>query len=785
MKRLSIVFLLLMTTIVGIGAPVTKQQARQWAQEFMSQRGVQIVAEPRRAPGMAVDAEMQPFYVFNTVANKGFVIIAGDDCAEHVLGYVTEGSYDENNLPDNFRAWLEMMTDKIRDAERLCDEAGTLNNFGLNSSDSSLIEETMAPHHIPTHPAITPLIKTKWDQGYSTQNGYIYNEETPVIDNEHCITGCGATAGAQVMNYYQHPQKATKKVPGYTIEGSPVNNQTKVALPAYKFNWSAMKNVYTDGDTLTTSSNAVSMLMKYCGWAANMSYGLDGSYSNENIMAQNMVKYFDYDPNTLRTVSSNNYSVNEWDALIYGELSEARPIIFSGQEWHSDGHIFICDGYDGAGLYHFNWGWGGYCDGYFSLHAANCNLYGIYEDGVFASGYILDMYATIGLQPNSGAAPPSVDDIVAHVFDTSVDGKDIFMAIGNDNGQPYGFSYGLGKKASNGTFTPVWQADYSNSELSSGWYYYFNLDASTFNLANGTHSLYPISKVAGSNQWKQCTPNTLIYTVNVSGSSVTVELPKANLSITKFDFPGAKVATKIQRVVATVKSTGDEYTKPLYLFASKNKKKMGTAVYCSGTAIEANKTEDVMFCFLPETAGTYYLWVCTDEEGTDVVGTGSVAIASIPTTEVTFDVLSHDIIPRSTATVTIKVKNTSSVMYYEDLKIELYGKYDGNNYYSWIEDRIIESPLIQSGETRELTVRFSDLDVGRKYRVYWYYAPFVGDYWETLTNKTFTIVGVPTNIQQTTELDSGEWYTLDGRKLNSVPTAKGVYVKDGRKVVIK
>ena len=33
--------------------------------------------------------------------------------------------------------------------------------------------------------------------------------------------------------------------------------------------------------------------------------------------------------------------------------------------------------------------------------------------------------------------------------------------------------------------------------------------------------------------------------------------------------------------------------------------------------------------------------------------------------------------------------------------------------------------------------------------------------------------------------DGGAWYTLDGRQLNSKPTKSGIYVNNGKKVVIK
>jgi hypothetical protein len=36
-----------------------------------------------------------------------------------------------------------------------------------------------------------------------------------------------------------------------------------------------------------------------------------------------------------------------------------------------------------------------------------------------------------------------------------------------------------------------------------------------------------------------------------------------------------------------------------------------------------------------------------------------------------------------------------------------------------------------------------------------------------------------------TNLTNGDWYDLNGRKLNAAPTRKGVYILNGKKVVIK
>lgn len=49
-------------------------------------------------------------------------------------------------------------------------------------------------------------------------------------------------------------------------------------------------------------------------------------------------------------------------------------------------------------------------------------------------------------------------------------------------------------------------------------------------------------------------------------------------------------------------------------------------------------------------------------------------------------------------------------------------------------------------------------------------------------------VGEMTGISPTSHhspLATGIWYTLDGRRLSGKPTAKGIYINNGQKVIIK
>ncbi|MCR4852418.1 MAG: C10 family peptidase [Prevotella sp.] len=879
-KSITTAILLFMATFV-MANPVDKQRARQQAQAFFAERGVSIVGEPRRAPGQSATVENQPLYVFNAASNKGFVIIAGDDRAEQILGYVETGSYDEQNLPPNFCSWLKMVADEIKSLPRV---------------DSSFDTSYRAPLFVPTHTAISPLIKTEWNQGSSeVEGGYIYNEQTPTIDGKHCLTGCVATAGAQIMYYYKYPKTATAEMPSYTK-----SDITYESLPATTFKWSKMKTKYTSEDQNTEASGAVSTLMKYCGWAAKMDYGLDGSGANESVLANGMQNYFNYDPNW-KSVYRDNYTVSDWDAIIYAELAAGRPVLYSGQAWVNSGHAFICDGYDGEGLYHFNWGWGGSYNGYFKLHATNPTPTAQFTNGQFDSGYIITASAIIGLQPNTGVAvnddqndsweAPVADGTVATVFDAEIQGTSIVLGMGNGNEDALGFGYGMGELGTNGTITMIDKKyEYMQSYVLNCRSYYPDrtFDTSTYGLANGKHHLVPMSLLKGESTWKRCKPLEMYFEVTVSNGSVTniVQHPVEDLEITdlictssmqpntnqvlsfkvknngdNFDgslflfaskttdmgscssscslkikagnmkertmifkagdagvyniwitsdyqgeniigqttvtiaqklqllevtFPGNKLATKKQPVVATVKSIAGDYTQPLYLFASSSSSNMGSAIYCAASGIEKGKTEDITFYFKPAAAGSYKVWICTDKAGQNVVGTGTVTIIDPPTGEVTLAASNRTFNVGPTTTMTMTVKNTGTVTYYETIWTFIYQK-EGNSWVSKTYDETNEL-TIKSGETVTVTHVFEDLLPG-EYMVSSNYSPTFGsNSAKSLGRETFTVTdGTPTAISSTKSEESVStgWYSLEGVKLADKPVKKGVYVKDGKKFVVK
>ena len=135
MKR-SFIFALLVCVSISIWAvPIGKQRARQIALQFANSRSIQLKGEPRKAPSLSSSEEHAPLYIFNM--QQGFVIIAGDDQAEEVLGYTEKGSYDEDAMPENFRLWLQQTADEISYvSQRLPQNA--YNSNGIKDMDARL-----------------------------------------------------------------------------------------------------------------------------------------------------------------------------------------------------------------------------------------------------------------------------------------------------------------------------------------------------------------------------------------------------------------------------------------------------------------------------------------------------------------------------------------------------------------------------------------------------------------------------------------------------------------------
>ena len=362
MKKIS--FLLLLVVAMGMNVmagPVDSTTAKNIALNFWRSQinPTRQDASEVQLRNVAPQLGFTQFYLMQNERGEGFVIVASDDRAMPVLGYSDHGTIDAATMPDNFRMWLQIYEEEISAAvqAQLPQSAETAAQWAALSAGTSL------PARATT--AVSPLLSTTWDQGSP------YNSLCPGSGWNKCPTGCVATAMAQVMKYWSYPQKGCGS---HSYTCTSYNNQTLSAdFGNTTYNWSSMPN------NVTSSNTAVATLMFHCGVAVEMQYTTSGSgaqtldpYGNNYPSAEAAFKcYFGYN-STLKGKRKDGFDESEWINMLKVELDAGRPVMYSGfDEDLTDGHAFVCDGYNSSNYFHFNWGWSGSNDGYFAVSSLN------------------------------------------------------------------------------------------------------------------------------------------------------------------------------------------------------------------------------------------------------------------------------------------------------------------------------------------------------------------------------------------------------------------------------
>jgi hypothetical protein len=214
---------------------------------------------------------------------------------------------------------------------------------------------------------VLPMLKTRWGQEDP------YNWMCPMASpSSRCITGCVATAMAQILYYHNHPVHGTgtKTVyyPAKKKSGTPVTADFENDY----YDWDSMLEVYISGHYTQEEADAVALLMRDCGIASDMMYDavLSGSGAYMSDAAYGLRTYLDF-PDA-EYVSRRNYSDSEWMDMVFYELSNNGPILYSGSGPSSgSAHAFVLHGYNQQGLVYVNWGWEGRKDGYFDISILN------------------------------------------------------------------------------------------------------------------------------------------------------------------------------------------------------------------------------------------------------------------------------------------------------------------------------------------------------------------------------------------------------------------------------
>ena len=374
MKRLlHIQFLLVLLLALGYSPlqakRITQWQAQQQAYSFWGKQMPQKAKAKSRTATTASPSDA--YYVFNNDAG-GFVIIAGDDAVTPVLGYTSTGSFDAENLPDGLK-------DLLKSYERQIAALG--DNYVANRT--------------ATRAAFTgeKLLKTaKWNQDAP------FNKYTP----KNYVTGCVATAGAIVMKHHGYPAKGTGSH-SYTWNG-----QDLTANFEHDYDWANMPTKYTVGND--EAFDGVARLMSDLGVAVEMKYAKGGSGASMEDLLTALKKYFGYSKYA-RLLAIADLGAEVWNDRLRAEIDANRPILYSAVDSNKGGHSFVIDGYKDES-FSVNWGWGGYCDGFYCIGALNPETGG----KPLGDKYNLSQSAVFSLQPSDG------EEVISNLGFIKVDG---------------------------------------------------------------------------------------------------------------------------------------------------------------------------------------------------------------------------------------------------------------------------------------------------------------------------------------------------------------------------
>lgn len=374
MKRLlHIQFLLVLLLALGYSPlqakRITQWQAQRQAYSFWGKQMPQKAKAKSRTATTASPSDA--YYVFNNDAG-GFVIIAGDDAVTPVLGYTSTGSFDAENLPDGLK-------DLLKSYERQIAALG--DNYVANQT--------------ATRAAFTgeKLLKTaEWNQGNP------FNKYTP----NNYVTGCVATAGAIVMKHHGYPAKGTGSH-SYTWNG-----QDLTANFEHDYDWANMPTKYTVGND--EAFDGVARLMSDLGVAVEMKYAKGGSGASMEDLLTALKKYFGYSKYA-RLLAIADLGAEVWNDRLRAEIDANRPILYSAVDSNKGGHSFVIDGYKDES-FSVNWGWGGYCDGFYRIGALNPETGG----KPLGDKYNLSQSAVFSLQPSDG------EEVISNLGFIKVDG---------------------------------------------------------------------------------------------------------------------------------------------------------------------------------------------------------------------------------------------------------------------------------------------------------------------------------------------------------------------------
>ena len=646
-KILLTLFAVIFCWVTLMAQQLTEQEAMDRALQYINSNKSSANARRMAAPALKGKKKFTPaktnarkIYAFN-MEGGGYVIASADSRTLPVLGYSTTGTIDWDHMPENMRSWLKQYDEAIATLGHRMD----FKDGEMRQADGEQVNRRAS------RSAVEPLIKTHWDQEapYWDQVPTYQGPETN-LRGKQCLTGCVATAMAQVMNYWQWPNAVPDGLPDFDTDFEYNGGNYKWhldALPPTWFDWSNMADDYGYYDlgtgeyirleTTEAQDKAVATLMRYCGQSIEMMYSPNGSGAFTIDVAKALVNYFDY--NTPQYIQHAHFpGIDEWEEIIYSELAAGRPIVYCGFS-DSSGHTFVCDGYDGNGLFHINWGWSGSDDGYFSLAVLNPYNNTSAGSGSSGIGFCIEEGAVIYTDPHMEQQPLLHHDFGSSYYQISP----IRLFKNNIAVFYYTFfesydevaDHALGAIDSEGNLHPLFMADPNDSIVYSYQVYdnnFFKVEIDSTMFAPGQGIiLHPMLRFRHpGEQWQLIPPTDYSMTAGCDKDGrflMYLNEKTYNLHPTDADISKGtgRLGVRSDLTIRVNNNEASDYIGNLYLvpvyLGHINPEEYDTAPVLArgeemtcGAYIPANGEADVTFSFVPKYGGMVALGVYTDNQ---------------------------------------------------------------------------------------------------------------------------------------------------------------------------
>ncbi len=496
MKRLiSLLGFLFYCSHLAFAKPVDAKRAKAFAKQF-----IQIDEEDLRATNSNFNQQAKAYYIFNAKADKGFVIVSGEDRLPLLVGYADQGHIDQKHFPPQLKALLKHYEARVQTVRQTNEES-------LRAKKPFI--------HKPKA-IVRPLVKALWGQEKP------FNDLAPEMhDGVRAVAGCVATATAQIMYYHKWPKKGRGSFSYYP---QVYGKELSVDFSKSSYEWSKMMDIYpikysqdfngvikVEPRYTAEAGKAVAKLMYDLGVSVSMEFNTNargGSSSSTFIMAQSLNKYFDY---TARNFNRDHTSYDHFIKIIKRELKAKHPLMLSGGSRNS-GHAWVVDGFDENDYLHCNWGWTGIANGFYSL-----DFMVPAQIGVGAGlGRYNENQSIIILQPNKKGVQKTISPILKLAI--LQDGKIAYTGrrgqyvsnhlnfsmskFGNFDVKDFKGSIALGIYKPNGEFIET-QGAYHQVLLGSS-KYYKQVETSIYlgNYASAKYLIRLLCKQEGSKDWQ-------------------------------------------------------------------------------------------------------------------------------------------------------------------------------------------------------------------------------------------------------------------------------------------